>query len=335
MDSFYALAIILYLLFVMYAANQADIGGTPGKFMTRILMQGIIAFTILFAPFTLLLMSLGTPPEAEFQAVDPGSGILVAALAVICGVIGYNTMQSETFQTWLGTRLKGYRPDSLVHQTAVLHCLLFVVYTIFNFVILGGLEGVAESLEQTEITPISIVFEGTLWVVAALLGVGFAIRRTWSQTAERLGLIIPTGEHISAGIMSGIGMFILLLIFQGIWLTISPQTIADQTVAAEAMTSAIISIPMALLISTGAAIGEEIIMRGALQPVFGGWLVSGFFVVLHSQYLFTPIMLFIFVLGMTLAWLRLRYGTITAIIAHFVYNALPFILILFQSGGLP
>lgn len=330
---FYSLAVIVYLLFVMYAANQADSGGTPGKPITRILMQAVIALIFLFAPFTLISMYVSTQPEAAMAPINPGSGILVAVLAVICGTIAYNAVHSETFQAWLGQRLPTYKATSLVHQTAVIHCLLIVVSSIFGFIIIGGLDGVAESLEQSGISSSSVVFEGALWVMAALLGVGFAIRRTWPETLQRLGLSLPNREETVMGVLTGAGLFVAQIIFQVVWLTLSPQTMEQQTVAAQAMSNAINSLPLALLMAASAAIGEEIIMRGALQPVFGAAIVSLFFAVLHSQYLFTPITLFIFGLSMVLARLRSRYNTSTAILAHFVYNALPFVL-WSLSGGL-
>jgi len=324
---FYSIVAISYLLFVMYAANQADIGGTPGKPITRILMQGVVSLIFLIAPFTLMSMYFSTQPEFETLPIDPGSGILVAILAVIAGIIAYNTMHSETFQAWLGQRLSAYQPASLVHQTAVIVCLLLAVNTVFGFVVGGGLTGVAETFEQTGISPTSALFELSLWVIAALLGVGFAIRRTWSDTRQRLGLSIPKIDEIVTGIAVGAALFIAQIAFISVWLSLFPENATEQSVAAQAMTNAINTLPLALLIAVTSSIGEEIIMRGALQPIFGAWVISIFFALLHSQYLFTPIALFIFGLSMALARLRSEYNTSTAIIAHFVYNALPFVLL--------
>lgn len=332
MDSFYTLAIILYLLFVMYAANQADIDGTPGKGIARALMSGLIALMILVAPITLL--SMGATTLAGSGGIDAGNGILVAILAIISSIIGYQALYNTDFQTTLSSRISGYRAESLVHQTALLLCLLMILATIFNFVIVGGLSGIAQSLDYADgISPFSVVFEASIFVIVSLLGVGFAIRRTWAETSERLGLNLPNRDQTTTGVMAGVGMFIAYLVFSSLWLTLSPQTVEEQTVAAQAVSNAITSLPLALLIAASAAISEEIFMRGALQPVFGAWLVSGFFAILHSQYLFTPIMVFIFALGMGFSWLRRRYGTSTAIIAHFVYNALPFVLIILAGGA--
>lgn len=331
-DPFY-LVIIFYLLFLMYAANQADMNGTPGKAITRALMHGVIALMVLFAPFTLLLMNLSAQPDAGLPSIDPGSGILIVVLATICSVIAYSAIHSEDFQTWLGTRFKGYKPDSLVHQSAVILCLLVIVNVLFNFVLSGGLAALAETFEETGISPTIVIFDGAIWVIVALLGVGYAIRRTWAETLERLGLSVPNREQVFIGIGTGIAAVFIAGVFQAIWFTISPENLEQQTVATQAINNAVTSLPLAILIAASAAIGEELFMRGALQPIFGAWAVSGLFTILHSQYLFTPIMIFIFGLAMVLSWLRFRYGTATAIIAHFVYNVLPFVILFAAQGA--
>jgi membrane protease YdiL (CAAX protease family) len=82
------------------------------------------------------------------------------------------------------------------------------------------------------------------------------------------------------------------------------------------------------LVAGGAAIGEEIFMRGALQPVFGIGLTSAFFALLHSQYLLTPTFAFIFFVGVVFGIVRRNVGTTSAVIAHFIYNVAPFLLVI-------
>ncbi len=80
------------------------------------------------------------------------------------------------------------------------------------------------------------------------------------------------------------------------------------------------TLPLALLLSGLAGVSEEILFRGALQPIFGIWLAALFFALSHLQYALTPATLIIFVVGLGLGWLRQRRNTTTAIIAHFVYD---------------
>jgi len=95
-----------------------------------------------------------------------------------------------------------------------------------------------------------------------------------------------------------------------------------------------------LIVAGGAAIGEEIAFRGALQPVFGLWPTALFFALVHIQYTLTPAALIIFGVALGLGWLRRRYNTTTSIVAHFLYDFSLFALSLYanyvqQTYGIP
>jgi membrane protease YdiL (CAAX protease family) len=69
-----------------------------------------------------------------------------------------------------------------------------------------------------------------------------------------------------------------------------------------------------------AALGEETVFRGALQPRFGLVFTSILFALLHSQYGLSFSTIAVFVIGLVLGVLRLRANTTTAMITHAVYN---------------
>ena len=70
-----------------------------------------------------------------------------------------------------------------------------------------------------------------------------------------------------------------------------------------------------------AALTEETLFRGALQPKLGIVLPTLLFAVMHAQYLFSPATLLIFVLGFALALTRRFSGNIyTPMATHFLYN---------------
>jgi membrane protease YdiL (CAAX protease family) len=50
------------------------------------------------------------------------------------------------------------------------------------------------------------------------------------------------------------------------------------------------------------------------------------------QYTLTPAILMILIAALGLAWLRERYSTTASIIAHFVYNFIPFLFLALGSG---
>ncbi len=80
-------------------------------------------------------------------------------------------------------------------------------------------------------------------------------------------------------------------------------------------------------ISFVAGISEEILFRGAIQPLIGVWWTSLIFVALHGYFLFkTPAHLMLgvmmFTLSVGLGYLFIWSGLIAAIAAHIVYDFL-------------
>ena len=80
------------------------------------------------------------------------------------------------------------------------------------------------------------------------------------------------------------------------------------------------SIPGILTLGLAAALGEETVFRGALQPRFGLLLTAVLFALLHSQYGISFSTLAVFLVGLVLGVLRIRANTTTAMITHAVYN---------------
>lgn len=80
-------------------------------------------------------------------------------------------------------------------------------------------------------------------------------------------------------------------------------------------------------VSAVAGITEEFLFRAAIQPVIGIWLTSLIFVGVHGyikitsvpKFLFT---LFTFLLSMMLGYLYMSFGLYSAIMAHFIYDAI-------------
>ena len=75
-----------------------------------------------------------------------------------------------------------------------------------------------------------------------------------------------------------------------------------------------------LLIGVGAAVGEETLFRGAVQPALGITLTSLLFASMHTQYGPSIILVHIFLLSVGLGLLRKYANTTLAFITHATYN---------------
>lgn len=224
--------------------------------------------------------------------------------------------------------LIGFRPESLVHTWAAILVVQFAGLQFASFAESGGLSGVAENIGVTYMSLLSNFLPALL---IPILGVGIFIRRNWRDSMRRLGVESMSFLQIIA---SGVTVFLLLfglIIMVGIWASVvSQETIEEQTEASSALGDSITTIWLALMVAGTAAIGEELAFRGALQPVFGLWATAIIFTVVHIQYTLTPASLFIFLVAVTLGYIRRYFNTTTAMVVHFFYNLIP---LLFALGA--
>jgi len=82
-----------------------------------------------------------------------------------------------------------------------------------------------------------------------------------------------------------------------------------------------------LQVSLFAGIGEEILFRGALQPIVGIWFASAFFIAIHGYFKFKSaghihFGIMMFALSMMLGVLFETAGLVSAMTAHAVYDML-------------
>lgn len=225
-----------------------------------------------------------------------------------------------------GAYVRGFDPASMVHMTALVLCLYLLGIQFINFVLGGGLEGVAEDFAEG-LSALDLVLNALPQIIIPVIGVGFGLRRNWTQTRQRLGLGPVTLEGVGAAVGVTIGLLIFVAIVVGIWSgMVSEETFDEQTKASEALSESINTIGMAFLLAALAAVGEEIAFRGALQPVFGFWPTAVLFALTHLQYTLTPASLIIFGVAIAFGWIRQRYNTTTAMLTHFLYNFIPLAL---------
>ncbi|MEO8393473.1 MAG: type II CAAX endopeptidase family protein [Chloroflexota bacterium] len=314
---------LTYISFTIYRANQDQVTNSQSGLL-RWLLYGIAGLTFLYGLFILQIGLAQLPTESQLPPVDQASAIanfvLTAVLSLFCMQLIASAKLRGRIRRLLPARAT-YNPESPVHTTACVLTLVVICVVIGDFVAGGGIAGLAQNLQSNGVDFGDLLFEDVIWVFAALLGVGLFLRRTPQQALARLGLRIPTRQDINWGIGVGLLLFGLVIATSLVWSRlVSAQEMQQQTAAADQLAQSINSLPMALITSAIVATAEEIFFRGALQPVFGIWLTSLFFAVIHTQYTLTPATLIVFVTSLGLGWLRQRYSTSASILGHFVYN---------------
>lgn len=219
----------------------------------------------------------------------------------------------------------GFAPASMLHMTALILCLYFLTNVILHFVLGGGLSGLAATYQPEDSA--SLLVQMVLFIVFAVLGVGLGVRRSPGKVLSRLGLRAPNLGELTIGAGMAVALFMLGYFVVSFWASVTPSNLIDQqTQVSRLIADSIDTLSMAFLVTGTAAVGEEIIFRGALQPVFGLWPTAIFFALAHIQYTLTPATLIIVFVALGLGWLRREYNTTTAIVAHFLYDFVPLAL---------
>ena len=164
---------------------------------------------------------------------------------------------------------------------------------------------------------------GLAWMApGAIVAVGFPAARNLGQALQRLGLVRPSSREVllavvlallmvggAAALDAGIGQ---------LWARLGwPRTDAA---AFERLLGAAISPLGAVLIGVSAGLGEEMVIRGALQPRVGILLSNVFFTSLHAFQYSWDALLSVFLVGLVLGLVRARSNTTASSIVHGVYN---------------
>jgi uncharacterized protein len=232
-------------------------------------------------------------------------------------------------------KLSSQSDVSAVHIVAILLALFLLIYNFSSFVIVGGTAGIAKTFD-TETPPLLLALtNGILNLFVAALGVGLFIRRNEYQTLARLGLRWPTRADILTGLVVAVALVLVVFAMTSILSAITPPEVFEQQYAAVEVVNAPLSASILIALLSAIIYGttEEILYRGAIQPIFGLIPTVILFTLTHLQYLFTPAMLIIFIVGLALGLLRQRLSTTAAIVAHIVYNVLPFVVLLVLGGN--
>jgi membrane protease YdiL (CAAX protease family) len=276
---------------------------------------------LLNAPVALIGLGLLLVPVEVFQEAMPqanlaGLNLPAAGLSLLLAA-GWGVAAALVPVRRLLARLLPLDADSPVHALALFLAGYLVGTTLFTLS-QGGLTGLAETAEATSIW--TVVISQLLMTLVALAGVGLGVRRNGRETGERLGLgsLRPRYLGLAAAAV------VILVLAQGVvgllWESVNPQESEVVTDLTEVLLGDIDTVWEWFLLALGAGVSEELLFRGALQPVLGLGPTAVLFAFLHVQYGFTPVNLFVLLLGILFGVIRQRTNTTVAILIHFAYN---------------
>lgn len=215
---------------------------------------------------------------------------------------------------------------SPVHAVALALSALVVIQLLFTLGI--GLNNLAEALAAQEeagggstTTMLSLWGQQVMTAVFAFFGVGWLIRRDWSATLQRLGLVKPSLGNLVLGILVGLGMVPLVILIEQVSSQFNIGVDPSVQKLTEQLLGPLFTSPLGIItLGVAAALGEETLFRGAAQPRFGIILTALLFALVHSNYGISLSTLIVFLFGLLLGIVRNRTNTTTTMISHALYN---------------
>ncbi len=178
--------------------------------------------------------------------------------------------------------------------------------------------------ELLDVDPSGIIDSGELvgsllgYNLLALAGVGWMVRRDFRAALERLGVGPIRGGQwawVIGGTAALIGLSVAGESFQR---SFFPDLYASDRRFDE-LVGRTFNTGGAFLLALTAGTGEELTLRGALQPRLGLGLTALLFAGLHVQYSWVG-MAFIFLFGLALGFLRQRTNTTVSVLVHALYD---------------
>lgn len=294
----------------LIAASQSQAARTV---FDIILLALHLPLLVIGAVFVLL------PPDLEAALGQGGMPLSnYAAAGAVFALLGlWGTLASIRGARRLVANVLPIDANSPVHTLALVLAGYLVANTLFTLT-----QGVLVELATTAVTVslAQLLLQQLAFVAIAFAGVGWLIRRRTPEVLQRLGLERPTGRQLLRALGWIAALVVLQWIVGAVWALLDPEQAELLGQLNESLLGDFDTVGEWLLLALAAGIGEEILFRGAAQPVFGLVATSLLFAVVHVQYGLTPITLLVFVLGFVLGLIRQRTSTTVAIFVHTGYN---------------
>jgi hypothetical protein len=313
------------LILIMLIANWAERLREQGQPSQPLVAVSFIAVALLYMVGLLVgtMFMLSTNlPNAPIQI---GSPLWLFFGMVIPSLIGLLLLLRPVRQ--LVARFTQLDPDHPVHAVAL--ALSMTPLLNLGFTLGIGLDNLSALLsqqaEQTGVAPISLASlwaQNIMFVLLALIGVGWLTRRSFGESLVRLGIVRPTLRHTLIGVATALVLIPTIPLLEAFFSSFGLGVSRDVETLTELLMGPIFTTPFGILtIGLAAGLGEEPLFRGAAQPRFGLVLTSILFALVHAQYGISLATLIVFFLGLVLGILRNHTNTTTAMLTHAMYNS--------------
>lgn len=338
MDAVLTVVLFLPILMVLWLANLSHRKRIEGDLRSERTLK-ILSYGLLFLLygglllFGLMFLGIGLVVALAPQAFDTADlsalGFQaerlpwIGAALLVLSLIGLLLLTRPARRVF--ARFTSIDPSHPVHAVALSMTALVLINLAFTVAV--GIDNLADMLQTSaqagaQSNPVpGLWVQNITFVLMGLVGVGLLARRNFGAALTRLGIVVPSPAQVLLGVVVGLIMVPLVILAE----SLASQLGLGASEGVERLTEQLIgpltmSIPGILTLGLAAALGEETVFRGALQPRFGLLFSTLLFALLHSQYGLSFSTVAVFAVGLVLGILRQRANTTTAMVTHAVYN---------------
>jgi len=312
-----------------------------GRCFSILWLLGLLTGTALIT-FLLILGpagALSSDPDAVDAWVQslPQATVATALFVPLCAGLVSLMGFSRRFRGLLA-RILPIDPDSFIHTIALVTVLALILLPLVPLAVTGNAPFLDADFQDvlgigTE-APGSSVNLDTFTLIWTVIGsfflVGLWVRRDMRGTLDRLGLVRPTLRQVLLALILGV---VLVGIFQGVdyllteFFAASGITVTDETLVGNLFAASFTPLA-AVVASISAGLGEELAIRGVIQPRFGLLLSALVFASLHAyQYAWDGV-IGVLLAGLCFGLIRKYSNTSTSAICHGTYDLVLFALVM-------
>jgi membrane protease YdiL (CAAX protease family) len=283
----------------------------------RIVVQIVLAvFGLLTAVTGLALLGAG-PGFARNIGLPPHQILWAGAGLLVTGSAGLLALAPPVRRAL--ARLIPIDPDNPVHFTAVSLSAMLVG---FQLTIQISTDVLGATARGTPLHWWDLLLSEIPFLLAAFLGVGFLVRRSWGASLERLGIVTPRAWQVVLGLAAA-GVFTAISLGSDQLARFLNPDLARRVDESSNRLFGQVGDPFGVaVLALSAGICEEALFRGAIQPRLGLVWTTILFAALHTQYGLSVATVTVLVLGAGMGLLRKYTNTTTSMICHVAYDAL-------------
>lgn len=268
----------------------------------------------------------------------PVRKILSAALTALDGVVSLRVLTGPLRHKMSMLKsimsIQVFQPHSVPHMIGLFLYISTFAYFLMNTE-MSGFQFPSIPLPVPVTIEQLVSYNGLGLIILSFCGVGIFVSRRPKEAATRLGWVKPTWGQVGIGL----GLVVFSFVYDLLWSLVTHNQAGDLASKLSAYNSGTFNagggfeaaVILALATAICAGVGEETLIRGALQPVFGILPAAFLHGILHAQFSHAPVFILQVAIWSCCMGLVRRYtNTTTTIIGHAGFNLVTTFLFAFN-----